>query len=176
MLQKSSSVFQSSVDRRLFLRSAAATIALPSLEAFACRKKEDEVSKQARNFVAIGAYLGWHQKAFYPETVGRDYQMSRTLEPIADFRDNFTIFSGLDHRAPNGHGAWINYLSGKSPGTYSLDQQIADEIGTKSRYASIELATGVGEGAKTMQFHQAGRRASEHQQTQRFLQEALRLE
>jgi len=152
MEAKAPSLFQSSVDRRLFLRSAVATIALPSLEAFADEKASAANPKTARNFVAIGAYLGWHQKAFYPTAAGRGYEMPRTLEPIADCRDQFTVFSGLDHRAPNGHNAWINFLSGKAPGTYSLDQQIADQIGGKSRYASVELATGVGEGAKTMSF------------------------
>lgn len=150
-----SSLYLSQVDRRLFLRSAVATIALPSLEAFS----EDSVGEkgsQARNFVAIGAYLGWHQNAFYPAEAGSGYSMPRTLEPISDYRDQFTVFSGLDHRAPNGHKAWINFLSGKAPGTYSLDQQVADRIGGESRFASIELATGVGEGAKTMSFTKQG--------------------
>jgi len=150
-----SSLYQSQVDRRLFLRSAVATIALPSLEAFS----EDSVGEkgsQARNFVAIGAYLGWHQNAFYPTEAGSGYSMPRTLEPISDYRDQVTVFSGLDHRAPNGHNAWINFLSGKAPGTYSLDQQVADRIGGESRFASIELATGVGEGAKTMSFTKQG--------------------
>lgn len=155
MKAKAPSVYQSSFDRRFFLRSTVATIALPSLEAFSEEKAEPE-SKAASNFVAIGAYLGWHQNAFYPKESGRGYQMPRTLEPIADYRDQFTVFSGLDHRAPNGHGAWTNYLSGKSPGSYSLDQQIADHIGGNSRFASVELATGVGEGAKTMSFTKQG--------------------
>ena len=143
------------MDRRLFLRSTVATIALPSLEAFADGKAQPD-PKTARNFVAIGAYLGWHQNAFFPKETGAAYTMPRTLEPIAAHRDQFTIFSGLDHRAPNGHEAWINFLSGKSPGSYSLDQQIADQIGGHSRFASIELATGVGEGAKTMSFTKQG--------------------
>lgn len=155
MEAKAPSLFQSRVDRRLFLRSTVATIALPALEAFAEKKPEAEV-KTARNFVAIGAYLGWHQNAFFPKEVGREDTMPRTLEPIAAYRDQFTIFSGLDHRAPNGHAAWINFLSGKAPGTYSLDQQIADQIGGTSRFASVELATGVGEGAKTMSFTKQG--------------------
>jgi hypothetical protein len=143
------------MDRRLFLRSAVATIALPSLEAYAAETPKPD-PKTARNFVAIGAYLGWHQNAFFPKEIGAAYTMPRTLEPIAAHRDQFTIFSGLDHRAPNGHEAWINFLSGKSPGSYSLDQQIADKIGGRSRFASIELATGVGEGAKTMSFTKQG--------------------
>ncbi|MDF1658393.1 MAG: DUF1552 domain-containing protein [Verrucomicrobiales bacterium] len=155
MEAKASSVFQSTLDRRIFLRSTVATIALPSLEVFADESSHNE-TKRAGNFVAIGAYLGWHQKAFYPQGVGRGYEMSRTLEPISDYRDQFTVFSGLDHRAPNGHKAWINFLSGKAPGTYSLDQQIADQIGGNSRFGSVELATGVGEGAKTMSFTKQG--------------------
>ncbi len=143
------------MDRRLFLRSTVATIALPSLEAFAEEKAHLD-PKTARNFVAIGAYLGWHQNAFFPKETGAAYTMPRTLAPITAHRDQFTIFSGLDHRAPNGHEAWINFLSGKSPGSYSLDQQIADQIGGNSRFASIELATGVGEGAKTMSFTKQG--------------------
>lgn len=149
------SLFQSRIDRRLFLRSTVATIALPSLEAFASEKPGRD-KPEARNFVAIGAYLGWHQNSFFPKETGDAYAMPQTLEPIAAYRDRFTVFSGLDHRAPNGHDAWINFLSGKSPGSYSLDQQIADRIGGASRFASIELATGVGEGAKTMSFTRQG--------------------
>jgi hypothetical protein len=151
MEAKAPSLFQSQLDRRLFLRSTVATIALPSLEAFAEETPQPDPIT-ARNFVAIGAYLGWHQNAFFPKETGAAYTMPRTLEPIAAHRNQFTIFSGLDHRAPNGHEAWINFLSGKSPGSYSLDQQIADQIGGNSRFASVELATGVGEGAKTMSF------------------------
>lgn len=155
MEAKAPSLFQSRLDRRLFLRSAVATIALPSLEAFAEETPQPD-PKTARNFVAIGAYLGWHQNAFFPKETGSAYTTPPTLEPIAAHRDQFTIFSGLDHRAPNGHEAWINFLSGKSPGSYSLDQQIADQIGGGARFASVELATGVGEGAKTMSFTKQG--------------------
>lgn len=142
-------------NRRQFLKSASATIALPALEAFG-GNDPSAASKTPKNFVAIGAYLGWHQPGFFPEKAGAGYAMPRSLEPIEGFRDQFTIFSGLDHRAPNGHNAWSNFLCGNNPGTYSLDQQIADEIGSKSRFSSIELATGVGEGAKSMSFTRQG--------------------
>ncbi|MEM6279836.1 MAG: DUF1552 domain-containing protein [Verrucomicrobiota bacterium] len=155
MKLKASSLFESPINRRLFLKSSVATIALPSLESFGAATVPG-AEPAAKNFVAIGAYLGWHQKSFYPAATGSDYEMPQTLEPVSKFRDEFTIFSGLDHRAPNGHKAWINFLSGKAPGTYSVDQQIADQIGGNSRFASIELATGVGEGAKTMSFTKQG--------------------
>jgi hypothetical protein len=142
------------IDRRHFLRGATAMIALPALEAFAADTPEGAVpgasspGKQAdgpRNFVAIGTFLGWHQNAFYPKQAGKNYEMPSTLKPLADFRDSFTVFSGLDHRASNGHGNWSNFLCGQSPKSYSLDQVIADSIGAKSRFPSIQLTAGAGE-------------------------------
>jgi hypothetical protein len=147
------SITPSKVDRRLFLRSAIATIALPSLEAFAAPAK---AAARPKNFVAIGTWLGWHQNAFFPKQAGRDYEMPTTLAPLSQQRDDFTIFSGLDHRAPNGHGAWSNFLSGVTPGAYSLDQRIADEVGQKTRFPSIELTAGAGEVSKSMSFTRQG--------------------
>ncbi|HRQ90377.1 MAG TPA: DUF1552 domain-containing protein [Bacteroidia bacterium] len=145
------------LDRRQFLRSATAMIALPALEAVGGSRAASAAGAGGpKNFVAIGAYLGWHQPAFFPEAVGEGYGMPEILKPIEPYREQFTVFSGLDHRAPNGHKAWPNFLCGNAPGSYSLDQQIADRIGGQSRFASIELATGVGEGAKSMSFTRQG--------------------
>jgi hypothetical protein len=147
------------LNRRQFLRSASALIALPALEAFSGAKAATAATSSAggaKNFIAIGSYLGWHQPAFFPKMAGRDYEMPASLKPIEPHRESFTIFSGLDHRAANGHTAWPNFLCGNTPGSYSLDQQIADQLGGKSRFASIELATGMGEGAKSMSFTKQG--------------------
>jgi len=133
-----------SFDRRRFLRAGTVTLALPVLEVFSA-PPTPTAQVGAKNLVAIGTYLGWHQNAFFPKQAGRDYEMPETLSPIADLRDEFTVFSGLDHRAPNGHGAWSNFLCGQSPKSYSLDQMVADSIGAKSRFPSIQLAAGAGE-------------------------------
>jgi hypothetical protein len=144
--------------RRQFLRSASALIALPALEALGgtSASAATTAAHKPKNFVAIGSYLGWHQPAFFPKSVGKDYPMPAILEPLEPLREEFTIFSGLDHRAPNGHKAWSNFLCGNTPGAYSLDQQIADQAGGKTRFASLELATGMGEGAKSMSFTKQG--------------------
>lgn len=141
------------VDRRNFLRAGATLIALPALEAFA-----DGVpaAGRPRNFVAIGTYLGWHQNAFFPKQTGRGYELPPTLLPLAELRESFTVFSGLDHRAPNGHAGWSNFLCGMNPGSWSLDQMIADSIGQQSRYPSIELTAGSGEGPQAMSFTRQG--------------------
>ena len=135
-------------DRRIFLSGGPALIALPSLQAMAADDPNARLNPKhigPRNFVAIGTYLGWHQNAFYPKQTGRDYEIPATLTPIAEHRDDFTVFSGLDHRAGNGHGNWSNFLCGNQAGTYSFDQLIADHIGQQSRFASLQLTTGSGE-------------------------------
>ncbi|MDC0314305.1 DUF1552 domain-containing protein [bacterium] len=149
-----STLFQQS--RRHFLRGASATIALPVLETFSA---DSTPADGPRNFVAVGTYLGWHQNAFFPKQTGKDYEISPTLSPLTRFRDDFTIFSGLDHRAPNGHQSWSNFLCGQAPRAWSLDQMIADELGEKSRFSSLQLTAGSGEsgiGSKAISFTRQG--------------------
>lgn len=148
-----------SIGRRHFLKSAASLIALPALESLpvlGAVKTATTAAPQARALVSIGTYLGLHQNAFFPKQAGRGYEMPETLKPLADHRDAFTVFSGLDHRAPNGHGAWSNFLCGNTPGAYSFDQQVADAIGQKSRFPSVQLTAGTGEGSKAMSFTKQG--------------------
>ncbi len=142
-----------SVNRRHFLKAGSSLLALPALEAFAAPAS---AASTAKNFVAIGTWLGWHQNAFFPKQAGRDYEMPTTLSPLTGLRDEFTVFSGLDHRSPNGHGAWSNFLCGSKPEDYSLDQFVADNIGQKSRFPSIELTAGAGEVSKAMSFTKQG--------------------
>ena len=83
------------IGRRQFLRAAGALVALPSMESLAAPiAKAASSTTKAKNLVSIGAYLGWHQNAFYPKEVGRGYTMPTTLSPLADHQDNFTVFSG----------------------------------------------------------------------------------
>ena len=126
--------------RRHFLKGAGISIALPTLESLAGPTATSSV--KATRLVCIGSFLGYHQPAFFPEQAGADYQMPTLLKPLAAHRDDFTVFSGLDHRAPNGHGAWSNFLSGQNPSGYSLDQMVADQLGQDTRFPSIQLTAG----------------------------------
>ena len=129
-------------DRRRFLKAAGVSLALPALESFAAIDSPLAHPAKARRMVCVGAYLGFYQRAFFPEKAGRDFELSTLLQPLAAHRNEFTVFSGLDHRAPNGHGAWNNFLCGQSPNSYSLDQQVADRIGHESRFPSLQLSAG----------------------------------
>ena len=157
MSTKSNRYGHHTIGRRQFLRAAGALIALPSLESIAAPlAKATAPVAGAKNLVSIGAYLGWHQNAFFPKEVGRGYALPPTLQPLADHQDDFTVFSGLDHRAANGHAAWSNFLCGNTPKVYSLDQMVADQIGQKSRFPSVQLTAGTGEGSKAMSFTKQG--------------------
>ena len=141
------------LNRRFFLKSSSVMMALPAMESFG----EANVEKEgAENFVAVGTYLGYYAKGFYPEKVGKLDKLSKTLEPLNDLKHKFTVFSGFDHRATNGHDSWTNFLCGQFHKTYSLDQLIADEIGQGTRYPSIELSAGAGESSSEMSFIKEG--------------------
>lgn len=109
---------------------------------------------KAKRLVCVGAYLGLHQQSIYPKQAGRDYELSPLLKPLAAHRNEITIFSGLDHRAGNGHGNWPNYLCGKNPGDVSLDQIVAAEIGDDSRFSSVQLTAG--KASRTMNYTRQG--------------------
>ncbi len=132
----------SSSSRRHFLRAAGITVALPALESFGAPAKATTSAAKAKRVVCIGTYLGFYQPEFFPKQTGSDYKTPTLLKPLENHRKDFTVFSGLDHRAPNGHGAWNNYLCGQSPNSYSFDQMIADQLGQDSRFPSIQLSAG----------------------------------
>ena len=130
----------SNVSRRKFLKATGVCLALPVLESFPAQIAK--VGSRPQRLVCIGTFLGFYQNAFFPKQSGRDYELAPLLEPIANHRNDFTVFSGLDHRSPNGHGAWSNFLCGNKPESYSLDQRVADVIGHETRFPSIQLSAG----------------------------------
>ena len=146
--------FEQRLPRRRLLATGVASLALPRLEALC--EPVPTAPARPKNFVAVGTYLGWHQPAFLPQEAGPDFALPPTLTPLADLRDRFTVFSGLDHRAANGHDAWSNFLCGSQPGSWSLDQMIADSLGQASRFPSLELTAGSGEGGRAMSFTRRG--------------------
>ena len=135
------------MDRRVFLRGASMGLALPGLRSLALTGSAngaEQGSPAVKRFVAIGSYLGFHTPSFSPKTAGSDYKFSPVLKPLEDLRDRFSIFSGLDHRAPNGHQNWKNYLTGKGTPGISVDQIIAKSIGDQTRFESLQVTCGFG--------------------------------
>lgn len=120
-------------------------MSLPMLESTRSLRAAEAKSgekDQPKRLVCIGAYLGYHQKSFYPKTTGRDYELSPLLEPLAELKDHFTVFSELDHRAGNGHKNWSTFLSGKNWGDVTIDQLVAPHLGKETRFQSLEISAG----------------------------------
>ena len=137
-----------SVGRRSVLRSAGLSLTLPLLESLQPEVQaepgltSESDSAPAKRLICVGSNLGLYRSAFYPKTTGRDYEITPLLKPLASHKDDFTVFSGLDHRAGNGHSNWDNYLCGKDVGQISLDQIAAETIGGGTRYESLQLCSG----------------------------------
>ncbi len=129
------------LNRRKFLKAAGVSLALPMLESMPVMAA-GKIGAPAQRLVCIGTYLGFHQQSFYPQQAGTGYELSPLLEPLAAHRQDFTVFSGLDHRAGNGHNNWSNYLCGNQVGSISLDQIVAEQIGQESRFPSLQLTAG----------------------------------
>ena len=132
--------------RRKFLQAAGISLALPVLESQTtrCDLAATPSPPRVTRLVTIGTYLGFHTPSFFPAETGRDYTSSKVLKPLEDLRSQFSIFSGLDHRAPNGHSNWKNYLTGKATPGISLDQIVAKAIGAQTRFESLQVTCGSG--------------------------------
>lgn len=150
------------LERRQFLRSAGTAVALPMLDWFRSRDVLGETipapargAAKAQRLVCIGAYLGLHCPALYPKATGLNYETTPILAPLERHRGKFTLFSGLDHRAVNGHSYWSNYLCGVNHVDTSLDQLVAGQIGSAARFDSLVLHCGADDGGP-MCFSQPG--------------------
>ncbi|GAB5406160.1 MAG: DUF1552 domain-containing protein [Aureliella sp.] len=154
------------LSRRRLLRAGGIAFALPWLDAMGpsigaraigapCPSSSligDQASKPPRRFVAICATLGFHTPLLFPESAGKlAGTESRYLSEMADNVDKISLFSGLSHpeqQGNNGHASELTWLTAaQRPGlagfrnTISIDQRIASEVGTQTRFPSLVLST-----------------------------------
>ncbi len=132
------------LSRRQMLKAAGVSLALPALEAHAA-----PASKAPRRMVCINTPLGMHPAGFFPEKPGEDYELSPYLEVIKDFRDDFTVISGLSHPdvGPS-HDSNFSFLTGAPHpeqragfrNSISLDQFAAEHLRGVTRYASLPMS------------------------------------
>ncbi|MCA9059619.1 MAG: DUF1552 domain-containing protein, partial [Planctomycetaceae bacterium] len=88
--------------RRAFLRASGVSIALPLLESVGRGQATSEATETPRRMVCVGNEFGMFPGAFWPAETGRDYALTSLLQPLAAHRDNFTLFSHLDHGLKGG--------------------------------------------------------------------------
>jgi hypothetical protein len=103
----------------------------------------------AKRFVAVGNLLGFQQKSFFPGTAGMDWEETTLLKPLAPLRKEFTVYRGLDHGIKGGHFAVHSFLSGvlhseaqnRPDGNVTLDQYLAEAVGTETRFPSLTVGS-----------------------------------
>jgi len=132
------------IERRTFLRGVGATLALPWLEIMTPKARAAQ-KLPPRRFVTFFQPNGVYPKAWNVSGVGQDFALSPILEPLAEFKNDMVVLSGIDSTG-KGHvkltGAFLtgtaieNGVNG-----ISVDQIIARQIGQGTRFSSIELGT-----------------------------------
>lgn len=142
------------LSRRHFLRGAGVVLGLPLLEAMQpAFARADAAPAAPRRFFGICNNLGVLPEKFFPsaDQAGRNYTLSPYLEHLKEFRNDFTVCSGVWHpNVDGGHPADICFLtaaphpsSGGFRNTISLDQYIAERVGHLTRFPSLSLGVNV---------------------------------
>ncbi len=137
-----------SLPRRTVLRGIGASLALPFLEAMVPTAKA--AVKPAHRFLTFYVPNGMAMEYWSPKGEGTTFELSPILEPLAPFRDQMIILSGL-------HASW-NYIHAGASGSFltgtprggkneieifadvSIDQLLARKFSSETQVASLELA------------------------------------
>ncbi|MDB5341254.1 MAG: hypothetical protein JWN70_6873 [Planctomycetaceae bacterium] len=138
------------LNRRFFLRSGAVCIGLPLLDAMlpiGLRAGQKAAALRPKRILLMCRSLGLHTPYLFPEKAGQDYESTRYLKVLEEFRQDFTLFSGMSHLGyGGGHHTDKALLTGISAedwnnhkNTISLDQEIAARVGSETRFASLVL-------------------------------------
>src|SRR6266404_2931635 len=148
------------LSRRRLLKGVATAIALPPLEGMfnlngtlyaAEVKRGVAAAKPQTRFLLWFNGNGITERYWMPTTTGADYEITPCLAPLAPFRNDIHIITGLDNPAArlpgpgNDHHRSMSALvsgssfTGHGAGAASIDQLIAAKIGGDSRFRSLQL-------------------------------------
>ncbi|MEE2637810.1 MAG: DUF1552 domain-containing protein [Acidobacteriota bacterium] len=148
-----------SLPRRTFLRGVGATVALPLLDAMVpaltamSRTAANPVRRLGFVYIPNGAVM----QQWTPTAAGPGFELSPILQPLAPYRDQLTVVSGLAHgqAEPLGDGngehsrassTWLNGVHPKQTegadvrAGITADQLAAQHLGRTTPLPSLELA------------------------------------
>ncbi len=116
----------------------------------AFRLRGQEPLNGVHRFQAFYVPNGMAMEYWSPKGEGSDFELSPILEPLAPFRDQMMVFSGINATWNQIHaGASGSFLTGVPRGgrteteivaDVSMDQLLAREFGRETQVASLELA------------------------------------
>ena len=158
------STASSHIPRRTFLRGLGVTLALPLLECMTPVFARAASSQAPRRMLLISNNLGVLPKPFFPQTAGRDYELSPYLATFANFRSDFTVISGLSHPGVvGGHSTENCFLTGaRGPtksgfrNTISLDQFAAEKLGQVTRFPTLNLGVNIDKANRSLSWTRDG--------------------
>ncbi|HVY63832.1 MAG TPA: DUF1552 domain-containing protein [Gammaproteobacteria bacterium] len=141
------------LSRRTVLRGVGAAISLPLLDAM-IPAMGATAKPTPQRLAFVGFPHGAVMRHWSPEATGKDYQMTKILEPLAPYRQHLTIVSGLRNKPaenPEPHQyvekTWLTCVpfdkAGEKGPDYgvSADQLAARHIGQETRLPSLEITT-----------------------------------
>lgn len=146
------------ISRRTMLRGLGTAVSLPWLEAMLPTSRAAAAAAQTPPLRMMFFMVpnGAHMPAWTPSTQGPGFALPATLEPLQKHREYVSVFSGLTLDGARDHGdgagdharSGASFLTGAHPrktdgadikSSVSVDQVAAQAIGSKSRFASLEL-------------------------------------
>jgi hypothetical protein len=137
-----------SIPRRTILRGVGTALALPQLDSML--RAQARPSKPIRRFQTFYVPNGMAMEYWTPKGEGRQFELSPVLEPLAPFRDQMLVLSGIKSNWNYIHaGASGSFLTGTSRGgrneieivaDVSMDQLLARHFAKETQIASLELA------------------------------------
>jgi len=134
------------LDRRHALRALGTCISLPMLECM-IPLQAAEPPAMPRRSAFIYLANGVHSLNYQITKAGRDFQFSRSLQPLEKHRHAITPISGLHHPGALSHhhnciSIWLTggKLGPSDRNTISVDQKMAEVTAQHTRYPSLEVA------------------------------------
>ena len=135
------------------IRGVGASLALPFLNAMVPARAATKTPTLPRRFAWIYIPNGVVQDAWHPKAIGKDWEVTPSLTPLADLKQHVNIFTGLDREFRGGTGVhaqagccWLTSsppseaLDGGFPTNVSLDQIVARRIAGETLLPSLELS------------------------------------
>src|SRR5438128_7517382 len=139
-----------SLPRRTILRGLGASMALPLLEAMLPPLRGQAAAKPVHRFQTFYVPNGMAMEYWSPKGEGGSFELSPILEPLAPFRNQMLVLSGIKANWNYIHaGASGSFLTGTVRGgrneveiiaDVSMDQILARRFAKETQVASLELS------------------------------------
>ena len=140
-----------SLPRRTLLKGLGASLALPLLDAMVpVGLRGLSAPERVHRFQTFYVPNGMAMEYWSPTGIGRDFELTPILEPLAQFRDQMLVLSGIRANWVQIHaGASGSFLTGIRQGgrteteifaDISMDQILAREFSKQTQVSSLELS------------------------------------